>query len=150
MEAAEESYPLSQDDEETTRCIAGYIMFSLKNLRKENNSVAALARRQVSSCWRRNTDIAFDKASLYEYTREWVNRMNRGGLIEVTNHFFLLINLIERKDRNILNINLLITYSGQCIRDQFCSKIKKQLTASKRMGAPRTIDCCLVNYFIEL
>ena len=112
-------------------------MFSLKNLRKENNSVAALARRQVSSCWRRNTDIAFDKASLYEYTREWVNRMNRGGLIEVTNHFFLLISLIERKDRNILNINLLITYSGQCIRDQFCSKMKQQLTASKRMGPPR-------------
>ena len=137
MEAAEKSYPLSQDDEETTRCIAGYIMFSLKNLRKENNSVAAVATRQVFSCWGRNTDIAFDKASLYEYIREWVNRMNRSGLIEVPNDFFLLIKLIEREGRNILNINLLITYSGQCIRDQFCSKMKQQLTASKRMGPPR-------------
>ena len=36
-----------------------------------------------------NTDIEFDKASLYEYTREWVHHVNRGGLIEVTDDFFL-------------------------------------------------------------
>ena len=123
MEAAEESYPLSQDEEETTRYIAGYIIFSLKNLTKGKKSVEAVATRQVLSCWGRNTDIEFDKASLYEYTREWVDRVNRGGLIEVTDDFFLFIKLIELECRKILNINFLITYSGQDIRDQLCSKI---------------------------
>ena len=70
VEAAEESYPLNQDEEEKTRCIAEYIMFSLKNLMKEKNSVAAVATRQVVSCWGGNADIKFDKASLYEYARE--------------------------------------------------------------------------------
>ena len=75
------------------------------------------------SCWVRNTDIDFDKASLYEYTREWVDQVNHGGLIEVTDDFFLFIKLIELECRKILNINFLITYSGQDIRDQLCSKM---------------------------
>ena len=95
VEAAEKSYPLSQDEEETTRYIAGYIIFSLKNLTKGKKLVEAVATRQVLSCWGRNTDIEFDKASLYEYNREWVDRVNRGGLIELTDDFFLFIKLIE-------------------------------------------------------
>ena len=83
----------------------------------------AVATRQVLSCWGRNTDIKFDKASLYEYTREWFDQVNRGGLIEVTDDFFLFIKLIELECRKVLNINFLITYSGQDIRDQLCSKI---------------------------
>ena len=123
VEAAEESYPLSQDEEETTRYIAGYIIFSLKNLMKGKKLVEAVATRQMLSCWGRNTDIEFDKASLYEYTREWVDHVNRGGLIEVTDDFFLFIKLIEFECRKILNITFLITYSGQDFRDQLCSKI---------------------------
>ena len=68
MEAAEESYPLSQDEEETTWYIAAYIIFSLKNLMKGKKLVEAVAMKQLLSCWIRNTE--FDKASLYEYTRE--------------------------------------------------------------------------------
>ena len=40
-------------------------------------------------------DIEFDKASPYECTRERVDRVNRGGLTEVTDDFFLFIRLIE-------------------------------------------------------
>ena len=64
VEAAEGSYPLSQVRRKKL------VMFSLKNLIKEKSSVAAVATRQVVSCWGGNTDIKFDKASLYEYTRE--------------------------------------------------------------------------------
>ena len=53
------------------------------------------SRKTSLSSLYRNTDIKFDKASLYEYTREWVDRVNRGGLIEVADDFFLLIKLIE-------------------------------------------------------
>ena len=121
MEAAEESYPLSQDEEETTRYIAAYIIFSLKNLMKGKKLVEAVAMKQLLSCWIRNTE--FDKASLYEYTREWVDGVNRGGLIEVTDDFFLFIKLVELECRKILNINFLITYSGQGICDQLCYNI---------------------------
>ena len=82
----------------------------------------AVAIRQVLSCCGRNTDIEFDKASLYEYTREWVDQVNRRGLIEVTDDFFLFIKLIELECRKILKINFLITYSGQEMRDQLSSK----------------------------
>ena len=40
-------------------------------------------------------DIEFDKASPYECTRERVDRVNRGGLTEVTDDFFLFIRLTE-------------------------------------------------------
>ena len=51
VEAAEESYPLGQDEEETTWYIAGYIIFSLRVLAKGKKSVEAVATRQVFSCW---------------------------------------------------------------------------------------------------
>ena len=60
MKAPEESYSPSQDKEETTRYIAGYIMFSLKNL-MEKKSVEAVATRQVLSYWGRDTDIELIK-----------------------------------------------------------------------------------------
>ena len=97
-------------------------------------SVEAVAIRQVLSCYGRNTDIEFNKASLYEYTREWVDQVNLGGLIEVNDDFFLFIKLIELECRKTLNINFLITYSGQEIRDQLCSKIKT-VNCSKEIGA---------------
>ena len=67
---AEESYPLSQYEEETTRYIVGYIIFSLKNLTKEKN-------------------------------RWEVDRVNRGGLIEVTDAFSQFIKLVEYECRKI-------------------------------------------------
>ena len=123
VEAAEEPYLLSQDEGETTWYVVGYIIFSLKNLMNGKKSVEAVATRQMLSCWGSNTDMEFDKASLYEYTREWVHHVNRGGLIEVTDDFFLFIKFIELECRKILNINFLITYSGQDFCDQLCSKI---------------------------
>ena len=57
VEAVKESYALSQDEEEATWYIAGYIIFSLKKLTKGNKSVKAVATRQVLSCWCRNIDI---------------------------------------------------------------------------------------------
>ena len=93
LEAAEEWYPLNQDEEETTRFIAGYIIFSLKNLTKGKN--VGCSNHKTSVIMLGRTDIEFDKASPYEYTREWVDRVNRGGLTEVTDDFFLFIRLIE-------------------------------------------------------
>ena len=76
----------------------------------------AVTTRQLLSCWGRNTDIEFNKASLYEYTKELVDRVNRRGLIEVTDDFFLFIKFIELECHKLLNIklniNFLITYSG--------------------------------------
>ena len=63
VEATEESYPLSQNEEETTQYIARYIICSLKGLMKGIKLVEAVATRQMLSCWGRNTDIEFDKAS---------------------------------------------------------------------------------------
>ena len=134
VKATGELYPLNQDDEKTTRYIAVYIIFSLKNLTKVKKSVEALAVRQVLSCCGSNIYIEFDKVSLYKYTKEWVHQVNRRGLIEVTDDFFLFIKLIELECRKISNINFLITYSGQEIRDQLCSKIKT-VNCSKEIGA---------------
>ena len=90
---------------------------------KGKKLVEAFATRQMLSRWGRNTDTEFDKASLYEYTKEWIDPVNRGGLIEVTDDFFLFIKLTELECRKILNINFLITYSGQDFHDQLCFKI---------------------------
>ena len=59
------------------------------NSKSPKNELLGFAMQQ--EYWGRNTDIEFDKASLYEYTREWVDRVKRGGFIEVTDDYLLIL-----------------------------------------------------------
>ena len=51
-----------------------------------------------------------------DYTLHWVDQVNRGGLLIVSDELYSMIKLMENLARQILNKNLLIRYCGDDIR----------------------------------
>ena len=54
--------------------------------------------------------------SFLDYTRKWVELVNKGGLIEVNNNFFIFIRRTETYVQQILNLELLKNYEGEELR----------------------------------
>ena len=82
--------PMTTMEEKTLRFVSGYIPFSLKKKYKNmKESVSTKAVLTVINAWDANCDIAEEDSGLMEYTKEWVEKINRGGLFEVTDSFYL-------------------------------------------------------------
>ena len=56
---------------------------------------------------------------------EWTNNINRGGLINVTDEFYIFIRHMEMSARNILNKNLMTKYSDENIQNLLMSEFNK-------------------------
>lgn len=54
--------------------------------------------------------------SFLDYTRKWAELVNKGGLIEVNNNFFIFIRRTETYVQQILNLELLKNYEGEELR----------------------------------
>ena len=54
--------------------------------------------------------------SFLDYTRKWAELVNKGGLIEVNNNFFIFIRRTEIYVQKILNLELLKNYKGEELR----------------------------------
>ena len=63
--------------------------------------------------------------SLFDYTNAWVEKVNRGGLYEVSDQFYLFIRTVELVVRRVLNYNLIVTYAGEDLREVLLSKVLK-------------------------
>ena len=79
-------------------------------------SVSTKAILTVINAWDANCDIAEEDSGLMEYTKEWVEKINRGGLFEVTDSFYLFVKELELIGRTILNISLMRTYKGENLK----------------------------------
>ena len=54
--------------------------------------------------------------SFLDYTRKWAELVNKGGLIEVNNNFFIFIRRTETYVQQVLNLELLKNYEGEELR----------------------------------
>ena len=54
--------------------------------------------------------------SFLDYTRKWAELVNKGGLIEVNNNFFIFIRRTETYVQQILNLEPLKNYEGEELR----------------------------------
>ena len=86
------------------------------------NSAGAKVVLQVIESWRKSSECD-DNASLIEYTNDWVNRTNRGGLFLVKDNFYRFILRIEVTARKVLNSAFLCQYAGQDIRRVIMEKL---------------------------
>ena len=59
------------------------------------------------------------------YTEEWINKINRGSLINVTDEFYIFIRHVEMSARNILNTNLMKKYGDENIQNLLMSEFNK-------------------------
>ena len=81
---------------------------------------------QVLSVWgAKGTFPEHNPMSLFDYTNAWVEKVNRGGLYEVSDQFYLFIRTVELGVRRVLNYNLIVTYAGEDLREVLLPKLLK-------------------------
>ena len=68
---------------------------------------------------------------MFDFTRRWVKQVDRAGLIEVKDEFYLLIESIENSLRETLNINLIRRYEGEDPRDVLRNKVLQKYLVEK-------------------
>ena len=113
-ETSSEDLRLTAVEEKTLRYVSGYIPYSLlQKYLKLKDGVTSEAILSVIEFW--CVDPASSSKTFLQYTEEWTNKINRGGLINVTDEFYIFIRHVEMSARNILNTNLMKNNGGENI-----------------------------------
>ena len=68
---------------------------------------------------------------MFDFTRRWVKQVDRAGLIEVKDEFYLFIESIENSLRETPNINLIRRYEGEDLRDVLRNKVLQKYLVEK-------------------
>ena len=68
---------------------------------------------------------------MFDFTRRLVKQVDRAGLIEVKDEFYLFIESIENSFRETLNINLIRRYKGEDLRDVLRNKVLQKYLVEK-------------------
>ena len=119
-------FKLSISEQETLRYVAGYVAFSLKKNIRNKQSPEGKAIYQLLQSWGNKDDETIkETASILDYTKVWVDLVNRGGLFKVSDAFYTFIEQIEKMVRTVINLNLLATYCGQDLHDVLMKKLSK-------------------------
>ena len=93
---ADSSQPvLKADDEQAVRYVAGYVVLSLtKKYEKRANDSTALNYLNCLGRMSENTSEG-EPPTFLDYTKLWLEQINRGGLFKVNNYVFLLFQAME-------------------------------------------------------
>ena len=101
------------------RYVAGYIIYSLigkyKKICRTNQCV--LAGMEFLCSLKINGDSSIKCESFLDYTRNWTELFNRGGLIEVNDNVFIFVRRTEICVQKIFNLELLKNYKGENLRE---------------------------------
>ena len=116
---------LESDEEESLRYIAGYVLYSLKNSIKNSNPYLKEAVSGIIGIWVGKKGFGCcNNIKFLEYTQYWVEKKNRGGLIYVTDDFYRFIRKIEYTVQEVLNMKLIVAYTGENLRNVLLEKLK--------------------------
>lgn len=84
---------------------------------------AALA---VIESWALNKhDINNTEKTFLEYTKEWVDKTNRGGIFLVNDEFYIFIRRLEISARKVLNVKLMKTYNGENLQEMLLIEFER-------------------------
>ena len=121
-----ESTKLDESEEQTLRYVAGFVLYKLFGLVKHKEKPEGKVMEQVLSVWGAKWKFPeHNPMSLFDYTNAWVEKVNRGGLYEVSDQFYLFIHTVELVVRRVLNYNLIVTNTGEDLREVLLSKLLK-------------------------
>lgn len=115
---------LNKEEDATIRYVAGFIVVSIRNVLGSTKTSEGKAVAQILDYWR-SKDSYEENDTLLEYSKKWVNIVNRGGLHHVSDDFFKFIRAIELVARQILNKNLFKNYKGENLRKLLIEKFKE-------------------------
>eukprot|EP00111_Clytia_hemisphaerica_P007126 TCONS_00020712-protein len=120
---------MTKDEESTLRYVAGYLIFSKTS--SQARAVTALLEQLAS----KNDDDLGDRISLNDFTCHWVEQINRGGLMKITDDFYSFVKLMENLARIVLNKKTLIRYCGDDIRKVVIERFSTNVTLREKWNA---------------
>ena len=134
-------FHMKADEEQALRYTAGYVPMKLKQkYSKQRDSVKAWKYLELLSHMHEeehDEDIDF-----LQYTKLWIDAVNRGGLYQVNNDTYLLFRAMELATRRVLNVTNLDR--GPSI------KIGREIHATMNDPSVAAHWCCLVNKSQEM
>ena len=119
---SKECNTLSTEEQEMLSYVAGYLVFSLKRKYKRiqesgSSKAVAVAALQLLTSLEMKGGRSFESKTFLDFTRKWMEKVNRGGLVQVNDAMFIFVKTIENVARTVLNVNLMRTYKGEDLRD---------------------------------
>lgn len=124
---------MTQDEESTLRYVAGFIIFSLKKkLKGKTSSQAKAVLALLEQLASKNDDDLGDQITLNDFTCHWVDQINRGGLLKITDDFYAFVELIENLARVVLNKDMLIRYCGDDLRKIVIERFKQNILLQEK------------------
>ena len=112
----------------------GYIVFALKkkyNLLSKSSKSKEVA---ITALQLLDTLIKGQISKVHnflDFTHRWVEQVNRGGLVEVKDEFYLFIRSIENSVCKTLNVSLIQKYEGEDLRDVLRNEILQNYLVEK-------------------
>ena len=87
----------------------------MKKSIKSKGSPEGFALHKLLSCWGSKEEL--DKqVTFLKYTKTWVDRVNRGGLLLISDELYMFVRGMENEVTKVLTINFLIAYCGEDVR----------------------------------
>ncbi|XP_066911872.1 uncharacterized protein [Clytia hemisphaerica] len=127
---------MTKDEESTLRYVAGYLIFSLKRkLKGKTSSQARAVTALIEQLASKNDDDLGDRISLNDFTCHWVEQINRGGLMKITDDFYSFVKLMENLARIVLNKKTLIRYCGDDIRKVVIERFSTNVMLREKWNA---------------
>ena len=113
------SVHMCSDEENAVRYASGFVIKVLKKHYEKKNGVKA---RQFMECLMSMSasEEGNSSSSFYDYTKAWIQLVNRGGLFEVNTDSFLFFRALEIRVQESLHNHLL---SGQADKQEYISAI---------------------------
>ena len=100
-----ESTKLDESEEQTLRYVAGFVLYKLFGLVKHKEKPEGKVMEQVLSVWGAKGKFQeHNPMSLFDYMHAWAEKVNRGGLYDVSDQIYLFICTVELVVRRVLTI----------------------------------------------
>ena len=113
---------LTRDEEKVSYYVAGYVVYSLRNeykmLKCSKDRAFAIAALQLLDLVKINRDLRFKSRSFNMYIQDWLDRVNRGGLIKVNGNILNFIFKLEAVVRVIVIVTLIRKHHGEDLREE--------------------------------
>eukprot|EP00111_Clytia_hemisphaerica_P012552 TCONS_00036897-protein len=99
---SDEKVKISEDEQKVVLYVAGYVIYTLlKRYKRLKNSPDVLTRETAAAAidFLKTLDTRFERdieaRSFLEYSNEWIQLKNRGGLVKVDANMFIFIPRVE-------------------------------------------------------
>ncbi|XP_071952175.1 uncharacterized protein [Antedon mediterranea] len=113
---------VTKEEQQTLRYMAGYIPHKLLRFyrRFPNNNLANLS---IDVLRKLEIEDNNDKMSFLDYSKDWITKINRGGLFKINNDSFLFFRRLECEVKPILSSTKITELCGLNLKDKLTSAL---------------------------